>query len=43
LQDGGMTTAGSMTWSIAMSGLLVAAMVWIGPETRGRRLIGAEP
>ena len=43
LQDGGMTTVGSMTWSIAMSGLLVAAMVWIGPETRGRRLIGAEP
>ena len=36
LQDGGMTIGGAMTVSIAVSGLLVAAMIWMGPETRGR-------
>ena len=36
LQDGGMTIGGSMRLSIAVSGLLVAAMIWMGPETRGR-------
>ena len=36
LQDGGMTIGGAMRWSIVGSGLLVAAMIWMGPETRGR-------
>ncbi len=36
LQDGGMTVGGAMSLCIAMSGLLVVAMVWMGPETRGR-------
>jgi hypothetical protein len=31
-----MTIGGAMTSSIAISGLLVAAMIWLGPETRGR-------
>ena len=36
LQDSGMTISGAMTLSIAISGLLVVAMIWLGPETRGR-------
>lgn len=36
LQDTGMTLAGAMRICIVASGLVVAAMVWIGPETRGR-------
>ena len=36
LQDGGMTIGGAMSWCIAGSGVLVAAMIWLGPETRGR-------
>ena len=36
LQDGGMTIGGAMTLSIVGSGLLVAAMIWMGPETRGK-------
>ena len=37
LQDGGMSTGGAMTACIVAGGLLVAAVVWLGPETRGRR------
>ena len=37
LQDGGMTTRGAMTACIVAGGLLVAAVIWLGPETRGRR------
>ena len=37
LQDSGMTTGGAMRICIAVSGLLVAAIIWMGPETRGRR------
>ena len=37
LQDGGMTIGGAMRLAIIGSGLLVAAMIWMGPETRGRR------
>ena len=37
LQDGGMTTGGAMLACIVAGGLLVAAAVWLGPETRGRR------
>ena len=42
LQDGGMTTGAAMTACIAASGLLVAAVVWMGPETRGRRFTAAD-
>lgn len=42
LQDGGMTTASAMTVCIAASGLLVAAVVWAGPETRGRDFAAAD-
>jgi MFS family permease len=37
LQDEGMTTGGAMARCIVVSGLLVAAVIWLGPETRGRR------
>ena len=36
LKDGGMTTGRAMTLCIVGSGLLVAAMIWMGPETRGK-------
>ena len=37
LQDGGMTVGGAMSLCIAVSGVLVATVVWLGPETRGRQ------
>ena len=42
LQDGGMATGSAMTVCIAVSGLLVAAVVWMGPETRGRHFTAAD-
>ncbi|MDA1092425.1 MAG: MFS transporter [Acidobacteria bacterium] len=36
LQDGGTTIGGAMMLCIAGSGVLVAGMIWLGPETRGR-------
>ncbi|MCY4662216.1 MAG: MFS transporter [Acidobacteria bacterium] len=42
LQDGGMTTGAAMSACIAASGLLVAAVVWMGPETRGRRFTATD-
>ena len=42
LQDGGMSTGSAMMACIAVSGLLVAAVVWLGPETRGRRFAATE-
>ena len=42
LQDGGMTTGSAMSACIAASGLLVAAVVWMGPETRGRRFTATD-
>ena len=42
LQDGGMSVASSMRFCIAASGLLVAAMIWMGPETRGRQFTPAD-
>ena len=42
LQDGGMTTSGAMALCIATSGLLVAAMIWMGPETRGRQFTATD-
>jgi SHS family lactate transporter-like MFS transporter len=38
LQDRGMALADSMAIGIGISGLLIVALVWIGPETRGRLL-----
>jgi MFS transporter, SHS family, lactate transporter len=37
LVDTGWTLAGAMTAAIAVSGLAVAVMIWLGPETRDRR------
>lgn len=42
LQDRGMTTGGAMQLCIAASGLLVAAVVWMGPETRGREFTATD-
>jgi SHS family lactate transporter-like MFS transporter len=42
LQDGGMTIAGAMTLSIVASGLVVAAVIWLGPETRGRHFTAVD-
>jgi SHS family lactate transporter-like MFS transporter len=38
LQDRGMVLVDSMAACIAISGLLIAGLVWLGPETRGRQL-----
>jgi hypothetical protein len=35
--DAGWTLPGAMTLSIAVSGLAVSTLIWLGPETRGRR------
>ncbi len=37
LVDTGWTLASAMTSAIAVSGLAVALMIWLGPETRDRR------
>lgn len=37
LVDTGWTLAAAMTISIAVSGLVVSLLIWLGPETRGRR------
>ena len=37
LVDTGWTLPSAMTTSIAASGLTVSALVWLGPETRGRK------
>jgi MFS transporter, SHS family, lactate transporter len=36
LQDRGVSLSGAMAGCILVSGLLVAGMIWLGPETRGR-------
>ena len=38
LQDGGTPLADAMAAGIGISGVLIAVMVWVGPETRGRQL-----
>jgi SHS family lactate transporter-like MFS transporter len=38
LTDGGMTLRNAMALSITVSGLVTAALVWLGPETRGKQL-----
>jgi hypothetical protein len=42
LQDTGMTLTAAMSLCIAASGLLVAAIVWMGPETRGREFVASD-
>ncbi len=42
LQDGGMSVGGAMQLCIVASGLLVATMIWMGPETRGRHFTPAD-
>lgn len=37
LQDRGLALPQAMGSCIAISGMLVAAVIWLGPETRGRR------
>ena len=37
LQDRGIRLAGAMASCILVSGVLAAGMIWLGPETRGRR------
>jgi SHS family lactate transporter-like MFS transporter len=37
LVDTGWTLPGAMTVSIATSGFAVSVLIWLGPETRGRR------
>jgi SHS family lactate transporter-like MFS transporter len=37
LVDAGWTLPRAMTVSIALSGLAVSVLIWLGPETRGRR------
>jgi SHS family lactate transporter-like MFS transporter len=36
LQDRGMPLSSAMAWCIALAGVLVIAVLWTGPETRGR-------
>jgi SHS family lactate transporter-like MFS transporter len=36
MRDGGMPLSNAMAMSIAASGLAVAILIWLGPETRGR-------
>ena len=42
LQDAGLSLPRAMALCIATSGLLVATMIWIGPETRGRHFAAVE-
>lgn len=42
LQDTGMTLTGAMRLCIVASGLTVAVMIWMGPETRGRAFVGSQ-
>jgi hypothetical protein len=42
LQDRGSTLGGAMTICMAVSGLLVASVIWVGPETRGRKFVTTE-
>ena len=37
-----MTLTGAMRLCIVASGLTVAVMIWMGPETRGRAFVGSQ-
>jgi MFS transporter, SHS family, lactate transporter len=39
MQDGGMALGTAMAFSIAISGLAVSVLIWLGPETRGRSIL----
>jgi hypothetical protein len=36
MRDSGVPLSNAMAVSIAASGLAVAVLIWLGPETRGR-------
>jgi SHS family lactate transporter-like MFS transporter len=38
LQDGGTDLSSAMFWSVLAGGVFVVALLWLGPETRGRTL-----
>jgi len=38
LQDGGVSLASAMAYSIAATGTVLVILMWLGPETRGRAL-----
>ena len=38
LQDGGTNLSTAMLWCILSAGVLVVALLWLGPETRGTAL-----
>jgi len=42
LQDHGMPLANAMAVCMVVSSLLVAVVIWLGPETRGRRFVTAD-
>lgn len=42
LQDGGMGLVNAMSTCIAISGLAVTCIIWLGPETRGREFKALE-
>jgi SHS family lactate transporter-like MFS transporter len=42
LRDNGWTLPGAMATCIVVALLLVAGMLWLGPETRGRTFVAAE-
>jgi SHS family lactate transporter-like MFS transporter len=42
LQDNGMPLGNAMAWCIAAAGVIVIALMWCGPETRGRHFHAAE-
>jgi SHS family lactate transporter-like MFS transporter len=42
LHDGGITLAGAMRVCMAIAGVLVIAVIWLGPETRGRTFSALE-
>ena len=43
LQDRGVRLAAAMAGCILVSGVLLAGMIWLGPETRGRRFTPSDP
>jgi hypothetical protein len=40
IRDSGIALPNAMAMAIAASGLAVAVLIWLGPETRGRSLHG---
>ena len=42
LQDRGIALPSAMAFCIAVAGVIVIALIWMGPETRGRQFHAAE-